>query len=318
MRVLVILPVEERHRALLQKSAPGAEFFYFDKNAVPREALEEAEVIVGNLPAEKLPFAKKLKWLQLNSAGADAYCEKGVLPSGCLLTNATGAYGLALSEHLLATLLSLMKKLPLYAEDQRNHVWSDRGRVTSIYGSKVLVVGLGDIGGAFGERMHALGAYVIGIRRRPAEKPEWLDELYPPEKLFDCLPRVNVVASALPGNDSTRGIFNREAFAAMRPGSFFLNIGRGNAVDTAALAEALNSRRLAGAAVDVTDPEPLPPDHYLWDTENLIITPHISGFFHLPETFERIVAVAADNLSRYVSSRPLRNVVDFSTGYKKD
>ena len=317
MKILILLPVEERHRAIFRKNAPEEELIFSDKKNLPEALLSEVDVIIGNLPSEKLPQCGKLRWLQLNSAGADAYCAPGVLPEGCLLTNATGAYGLALSEHLIASLLCLMKKLPLYAEDQKKHIWGDHGIVRSIFGSETLVVGLGDIGGAFAEKMHALGSEVVGIRRRPGEKPAYLKDILPPEKLFDCLPKADIVAAALPGNDSTKGIFGKEAFSAMKRGSYFLNIGRGNAVDTSALAEALESGRLSGAAVDVTDPEPLPPDHFLWDVPNLIITPHISGFFHLPETLERVVSISADNLSSFLSSRPLKNIVDLSTRYRK-
>ena len=169
-KILVVLPVEDRHKKLLEEAAPaGSQFIYAKGSDITDEKIQEATVIIGNVPPARLRGTTALKWIQLNSAGTDGFTEKGVLPEGCLLTNATGAYGLALSEHLLAMLLCLIKKLPLYLKDQEQHVWGDNGVVRSIYGSTTLVIGLGDIGGEFAMRMHALGSKVIGIRRNKAE-----------------------------------------------------------------------------------------------------------------------------------------------------
>ena len=315
-KILVVLPVEERHKKLLQENAPEAEFTYCAVDKVTREQVQEATIIIGNVSPSLIKGTEKLKWLQLNSAGTDGYTVPGILPEGALLTNATGAYGLALSEHLLAMLLCLMKKLHLYGEDQKCHVWGDRGTVTSIYGSTTLVVGLGDIGSEFAMRMHALGSRVIGIRRNKAEKPDYLDGLYQMDALEEWLGKADIVAASLPGTKDTYQIFNADAFQKMKEGAFFLNIGRGTAVDTLALVEALNSGHLGGAGVDVTDPEPLPEKHPLWDAPNALVTPHISGNYHLPETFERIVRIAAENLAAFRDGEKLRNQVDFATGYR--
>jgi phosphoglycerate dehydrogenase-like enzyme len=315
-KVLVVLPVKESHKALLEGNAPaGAEFVYCEEPT--REMIQGASIIIGNVPQDLLAGTSKLKWLQLNSAGTDGYTTPGVLPEGAYLTNATGAYGLALSEHMLAMLLCLMKKLHLYAEDQKAHVWGDRGNVMSIEGSTTLVVGMGDIGGEFAKRMHALGSHVIGIRRNKAEKPDYLDGLYQMDALDEWLGKADIVATSLPGTKATYHVFDAAAFAKMKEGAYFLNIGRGTAVDSDALADALNSGHLAGAGVDVTDPEPLPADHPLWDAKNAIVTPHISGFYHLPETFERIIRIAAENMAAFRDGKELRNLVDFTTGYRK-
>lgn len=316
-KILVVLPVEERHKELFQSKAPEAVFTYCDADKVTRELVQEANVIIGNVPAEMIQGTENLKWLQLNSAGTDGYTTPGVLPEGAFLTNATGAYGLALSEHMLAQLLCLIKKLHLYMEDQKAHVWGDRGNVVSIYGSTTLVVGMGDIGSEFAKRMHALGSHVIGIRRNKAEKPDYLDGLYQMDALDEWLPKADFVATMLPGTKATYHVFNAETFAKMKEGAFFLNIGRGSAVDSYALAEALNSGHLAGAGIDVAEPEPLPADHPLWDAKNIMITPHISGYYHLPETLERIIRIAAENLGAFEEGKELRNLVDFTTGYRK-
>ncbi len=318
MKILVNIPVNERHKALLESKAPEAEFVYCPAKDVTQEMVQEMNIIIGNVPPKMLVGSPNLKWIQLNSAGTDGFTAPGVLPEGAKLTNATGAYGLALAEHMLAQLFCLIKKLHLYLEDQKDHVWGDRGNVVSIYNSTTLVVGMGDIGSEFAQRMHALGSRVIGIRRNKAEKPDYLDALYQMDALEELLPQADFVATMLPGTPATYHVFNAEAFAKMKPGAFFLNIGRGSAVDSYALADALNSGHLAGAGIDVTEPEPLPADHPLWDAKNISITPHISGWYHLPETLERIVGIAAENLETFLAGgEELRNEVDFETGYRK-
>lgn len=316
-QILVAMPVEDDHKELLKSKAEDANFSFIPAKDVTKEQVHEADIIIGNVAPELIKGTSKLRWLQLNSAGTDGYLSAGVLPEGTILTNATGAYGLAISEHMIGSLLCIMKKLHLYGADQPKHVWNDYGNVASIYGSKTLVVGFGDIGSEFAVRMHALGSQVTGIRRNKTEKPDYLEALYQMDAFYECLKTADIVATCLPGTKETYHIFDKRAFAQMKEGAFFLNVGRGSAVDSYALADALNSGHLAGASVDVTEPEPLPSDHPLWDAKNLLITPHISGNYHLKETHERIVRIAADNLDRYMRGEKLRNVVDFATGYRK-
>ena len=316
-KILVVLPVENRHKELLRSCAEGAQMEFIPAKDLTKQLVQDADIIIGNVSPELLRGTGRLKWLQLNSAGTDGYTEDGILPEGALLTNATGAYGLAISEHMIGALLCIMKKLHLYGADQQKHVWGDHGNVTSIYGSKTLVVGFGDIGSEFAVRMNALGSRVTGIRRNQTEKPDYLEALYQMDALAECLRTADIVAACLPGTEETYHIFDRNAFAKMKKGAYFLNVGRGNAVDSYALAESLNSGHLAGASVDVTEPEPLPKEHPLWDAKNLLITPHISGNYHLQETHERIIQIAADNLARFMQGRELRNIVDFATGYRK-
>ncbi len=317
MNVLVVMPTFPRHQELLQAAAPDAEFTFCPAAQVTEEMIAKTEIVIGNLPPARLRGHRQLKWVQLNSAGTDGYTAPGVLPEGAQLTNATGAYGLAIAEHMLASLLFLMKKIHLYHEEQQKQQWSDHGQVTSIWGSNTLVVGLGDIGSEFAMQMHALGSTVTGIRRHAAEKPDTLAGLYQMDSLMEQLPKADIVAACLPGTAETLRVFDQAAFTAMKPGAFFLNVGRGSAVDSMALADALNSGHLAGAAVDVTDPEPLPPEHPLWKARNILITPHISGNYHLQETHERIIRIAAENLRRYTAGEPLKNLVDFATGYRR-
>ena len=329
-RALVTIPTGERHRNLLQQAAPGWEFRFRGTDTLvcaPQEALpgqpvtqedvDWAQVILGNVPAAMLHGSPALEWLQTNSAGVEAYIQPGVLAGDTLLTNATGAYGLAIAEHMLGMLLELFKKLELYRDAQKSGAWQSQGAVKAVYGSTVLVLGMGDIGGEFAARCKALGAKVIGVRRSPRHCPEYADEVHLLEDLDSLLPQADVVAITLPGTDATRGLMSRERLAKMKEGAVLLNVGRGFIVDTEALCDALERGHLSGAGVDVTDPEPLPPTHRLWNIPTAVVTPHISGFYHLRETHERIVGIFLENLRHFQAGEPLRNLVDFTTGYRK-
>lgn len=329
-RALVTIPTGERHRNLLQQAAPGWEFRFRGTDTLvcaPQEALpgqpvtqedvDWAQVILGNVPAAMLHGSPALEWLQTNSAGVEAYIQPGVLAGDTLLTNATGAYGLAIAEHMLGMLLELFKKLELYRDAQKSGAWQSQGAVKAVYGSTVLVLGMGDIGGEFAARCKALGAKVIGVRRSPRPCPEYADEVHLLEDLDSLLPQADVVAVTLPGTDATRGLMSRERLAKMKEGAVLLNVGRGFIVDTEALCDALERGHLSGAGVDVTDPEPLPPTHRLWNIPTAVVTPHISGFYHLRETHERIVGIFLENLRHFQAGEPLRNLVDFVTGYRK-
>lgn len=314
-KILVTMPMEQRHKECLEHAAPGCSFL-FAPDATD-EQVQEANIIIGDVKPQRIKESENLEWIQLNSAGADQYCRPGVLAAKTILTNATGAYGLAISEYMLGVLLTILKKLDIYHENQRNHVWRDEGSITSIYGSTTLVLGLGDIGGEFAKRMKALGSRVIGVKRNRSEKPDYVDELYTTEELDQVLPQVDIVAMSLPNTPETRHIINERRLGLMKDTAVLINVGRGTAVDTDALYKALMAGKLGGCCLDVTDPEPLPENHPIWDAPRTVITPHISGQYHLQETFERIVKIAAANLDHYLNGKPMINIVDISTGYRK-
>ncbi len=324
MNVLVLLPVTEAHQRLLEASAPGATFTYAAPEAevgrqmgcalgvaaATDEQVAAADVIIGNLPAARVPKAASLRLLQLNSAGYDDYIAAGTVPSEVALCCATGAYGQAVSEHLFAMLLAQIKRLPGYLDLQRSHDWGDLGPVTTLSGARVLVLGAGDIGTRFAELCRAMGARVEGVRRNPVACPAAFDAMHSMDELLDVLPGMDVVASFLPSTEKTRGLAGVEFFAACRDGAFFVNGGRGDLVDQGALLAALESGKLAGAAIDVCSPEPLPADSPLWDAPNLLLTPHVSGQFHLSQTLDNIVSIAAENLRHLQAAEPLRNAVE--------
>lgn len=310
MNVLVLLPVSAAQRARLEDAAPGVTFAYATAADATDEQVAAAEVIVGNLPPARLACARGLRLLQLNSAGYDDYLAAGTLPAGAMLASASGAYGQAVSEHMLAMLLSMMKRLPAYRDAQRAHEWIDLGSVTSLSGARVLVLGAGDIGTHFARLCAALGARVTGVRRRPSEPHAPFSTMGTFDELPELLPQADVVASVLPSAPGTRRLADAAFFSVMRPGAFFVNAGRGDLVVAEDLVAALESGHLAGAALDVTDPEPLPADHPLWDAPGALVTPHVSGWYHLPVTLDNIVGIAAENLARLERGEKPRNLVE--------
>lgn len=317
MKILITVPFTEEQEKRLRAQMPGAEYEFTTRIKASDEQIREADVILGNLPVARLAQAENLKWLQLNSSGADAYAAEGALAPEVILTNATGAYGLAISEHLLAATFFLKKKLGRYYINQKNREWKDEGQVTAISGSRTLVIGLGSIGGDYARKMALLGSRVIGIRRTKAECPDYLEEIGTFEDIDRFLPEADIVAMALPNTPQTYHIMNEERLSGMKRGSILLNVGRGTAIDQDALVKVLRNGPLAAASIDVTDPEPLPEDHPLWRCENLLLTPHIAGDYHLQETLDQIVELFIDNLGRYARGKELKNPVDKKTGYRK-
>ena len=313
MNILVAMPTYEEHEIRLKKACPEAAFTFLHGNRPEREQLENAEIIIGNIPSGDLQYCRNLKFLQLSMAGSDTFAGK--VPENVLLANSSGAYGLAISEHMLGMLLMLTKKLYLYRDNQNEAVWHDEGNVTSIFGSRVMTVGLGDIGGEFAKRCKSLGAYNIGIRRTMRSCPEFMDEMHTLDELDSLLPSADVVALALPNSEASRHLMNEARLRSMKRGAILLNVGRGSAVDTDALVKVLNEG-LIMAGIDVTDPEPLPKEHPLWHCPGIIITPHISGYYHLRHTQDTIIEIAACNIENYMNGRPIRNLVDRITGYR--
>lgn len=312
--VLVVSPFEERHKELLEK-----EYFHvtYRNHKQCEDALfEDADIIIGNPLMEQIHLAKNLKLLQLGSAGSDGFHEPSVLPKDCILCNATGSYGLAISEHMLGVTLMLMKKFHRYMRNQQKHFWKSEGSISSIYGSTFLIVGLGDIGSEFARKVKALGGYTIGIKRHVDACPAYLDELYGMDALETLLPRADVVTLSLPSTKETKGIFTADCFQQMKKSAFLVNVGRGDVMRGEDLLHALQHHEIAGAAIDVYEEEPMHMEDALWEEENIIITPHIAGNYHLPETFERFVRIAVGNVEHFYRQEPLQNVVDVHTGYR--
>lgn len=314
-KILNLLPLTEEERGAFLAAAPGCEQVFFPSSNLnilfppaPPERYDGVTVILGNPAPADLVHAPALKWLQTWTAGTDPYLVDGVLPPGASLTSCVGAYGQSVSEHMLAMLLTLMKNLHRYRDNQRGGSWADLGPVKSLAGSTVLLAGTGDLGSSFALLCKALGAgRTIGLRRDPAKPAPGVDEMHSLDEFDRFLPLADVVAMTLPGTPETYHFMDARRLALMREDAILINAGRGPGVDMAALNAALTEGRILGAALDVTEPEPLPPDHPLWQRPNLLITPHIAGGEHLSATKGRIAAIALDNLARFLADKPLRN-----------
>ena len=316
-KILVTIPVKECHKARINELASGCSVTYVPAGQATEEQVAEASVIIGNVPAKMIKASEKLELLQLESAGADAYLPAGILSEKTVLCNSTGAYNRTVSEHAVALTLMLMKKLYLYRDQQNRSQWKDLITAMSPAGATVLVVGLGEIGLQYARIMKAMGAYIIGVKRRAGECPEGIDELVLTDEIDEVLPRADVVFSILPNTKKTVHFYTAERFRMMKESAVFVNCGRGNAVAGDVLLEALREGQIAAAAVDVTEPEPLPADHPLWQQENAVITPHVAGTYHIPYTLECIVDIACENLGHWMKGEDFCNVVDFETGYRK-
>lgn len=311
--ILHLLPLTAEQQDAFRAAAPEDEHLFLpthDRRGavdIPQDWRARATILMGYVPPADLKRFPRLKWVQSWNAGVDPYLVPGVLPQGVVLTCAAGAYGPAVAEHMLAMLLAVYKRLPGYRDRQHRHTWEDLGPVQSLHGKTVLVGGTGDIGSAFARLCRALGAArVLGLHRsdRPAEG---FDQAFPLSALDGLLPQADVVALVLPHTAETAGLMDRRRLLSLRPDAVLLNAGRGTAVDCAALAEVLSSGRLLGAALDVTDPEPLPPDHPLWDAPRLLITPHTAGGYdHMALTLSNLSALFLDNLKRWRQGQPLR------------
>lgn len=305
--ILNLLPVTPAERAQFEAAAPSAVHVYAGRQTVTPEQLAQATVLLGWPRARDLVHCTNLKWFQTMWAGADEYA--GALPQGAVLTSSNGSSSQSVSEHMLACLLALCRKLPQCRDNQLRHQWIDLGKMRSISGANVLVVGAGSIGAAFAQRCKALGAHTTGLKRTVTGPISGFDQVCPIDKLDELLPQADVVALCLPHSASTNKLMNAQRLHAMKQDAILLNAGRGPVLDHTALAQVLSSGLLWGAALDVTEPEPLPADHPLWDVPNLLITPHLGGGMRLEVTRKNVVDMALDNLTRYLSGQPLHNLV---------
>ncbi|MGN0071638.1 MAG: D-2-hydroxyacid dehydrogenase [Atopobiaceae bacterium] len=327
MHILVVLPVSAAEAEELKTVAPEATFTFkalVDDPAkiattpsfrLADEDVASADIIIGNVPASRLSKASHLQWIQLGSAGADAYVKPGVLAPHVRISNSVGCYGPAVAEHSFALLLSLMKKLYKYEDDQRAHVWGEEGNVATLDGASILVMGAGDIGEHFALLCTAMGATCTAYRSHIPEKVSssyqaaFAKTIAGKDALQCALPASQVVAAFLPSTPETARLVDEEFLSALPKGAYLVNAGRGDLIDYAALERALEIGALAGCAIDVADPEPLPEESPLWDCPNLLITPHVAGFWHLPKTRKLVYLRAKENLGRYLAGEELLHEV---------
>jgi len=302
-----IARIENQYGVKIHLSSPD--------NLPGSEILNQIEAVAGYLPAdigEKLP---NLRWMHLFSAGVERSVDYAAA-RGLLLTNGRGAYGIVIAEHSLALMLALSRRLDFAVSNMPSGNW-DRSAGTGareIRGSTVGIVGLGDIGGRLAYLCHALGATVLAYKRTPGQAAPYIERLYTGDKgLDDMLAECDYVAVCLPGTPKTRHLFDEARLTKIKPGAILTNIGRGTIIDTDALVRLLKSGHIAGAGLDVTDPEPLPAGHELWRLPNVIITPHVAGSSNnIPG---RVIGVFEENLAAYLRGVDPPNRVNYIEGY---
>ncbi len=313
--------MNDRYRAQLRTAASeqGFDLDFYDCNrdsAALLGRIGDYEVIYGHPDPAWLKRAARLRWLCSDFAGVEKYLDEAIWPSpDCLLSNSSGAYGPAIAEHIVMVLLMLLRRMPEYQSAMAERAWPCLTPIRSLTGSRVVVLGTGDVGRSAARRLRALGAAVTGVcRSGRAEEPAF-DRVLPVGQLNELLPQADALVMALPATAETAGVLSRERIALLGPQALVVNVGRGSAIDQPALVEALTARRLAGAALDVMEPEPLPPDHPLWQCPNTILTPHVSGNMALGLTCDLDVDMFCRDLGRYAAGEPLENLVDRSRGY---
>ena len=259
------------------------------------------------LVRECWPLAERVGWIHAASAGVDAVLFPETVAADVVVTNARGVFDDAIAEYVLGLVLLFAKDLHTTVHLQQRRTWRHR-ESEMVAGSRMLVVGAGSIGRAIARLARRAGIDVEGIARRERQGDADFGHVRPSSELRDRLADADVVVIAAPLTDETRRMFGREELAAMRPGARLVNVGRGAIVDHEALVEALRSGRLGGAALDVFDTEPLPPDDPLWELPNVVVSPHMSGDFVGWE--ETLGTQFVENLRRWQRGQQLLNVVD--------
>ncbi len=298
------------------KQVPGVEVIAVETEDELAAAIPDAELLLlpdSHYSAETAQIlkqrAKKLSWIQLLSAGYDAVGRHGY-PANVVITNAGPAFAPAVATQALGLLLGIQRQIPILLADQKRHAWDKGGareRCAAPIDSTIAVLGFGYIGSEIGRLLQAFGAHVVALTRGAKPHPN-ADESLSIHELRNVLPRADAVIVALAASPETRHLIGAPEFALMKRSTVIVNIARGYIIDGEALGAALHDGTIAGAELDVTEPEPLPPDNPLWDAPNLIIAPHMAG---APGsvTAKRLAQVVHDNVTRHLKGEPLAHIV---------
>lgn len=313
----MILVLPALARALLEPRLPdGAEVRWFASTEDAYAMAPGAEVGWLDMQVQRntgraIELGESLKWVTTIYAGLDAFPLSAMKARGTALTNGVGINTNAVAEYAVMGMLALAKDFPavVRAQDRREWLLDAPGKV-ELEGSRALIVGYGAIGRRIGEILDGFGVDVTGVRRSASGEPGVLD----PTEWQAKLGSFDWVIVAAPSTPETTQIIGAVELAAIKPSAFLVNIGRGTLIDQDALVHALNARRIAGAHLDVTDPEPLPADHPLWNAPNALVTMHLSGRAQT-RMFQRAAQLFLDNLERYCAGKPLANRVDLDLGY---
>ena len=302
--------------AYLREQFPEFEFLPYPRNAkVPDEVLARAEVLMNYGDKSQIAPAKNVRYIHTISAGIDGYidevdrCHGSALP----VTNGAGVYSDAVGEHVIALLLAVVHGIVPSVRNMAEKQWPAIPMLGNVNGKTIAVLGTGDIGNNAARICAAMGARVLGFKLHACEPFPPYSEIYTGDDGLDALlPQADAVLVCLPGSPFTKDMLDARRIGLMKAGSVLVNIGRGSIVNTEALMEALRSGHIAAAGLDVTDPEPLPPDHPLWDCPNVLITPHISG---LGASKQKHAEWFAENLRAYLEGRPQPGAVNREMKY---
>jgi phosphoglycerate dehydrogenase-like enzyme len=285
------------------------------------EDLREAEIVFTiSLRAEQFAVARKLRWIHSASAAVHQFLFAELVDSDVVITNSREVHGPVVAEHVMALIFALAKKIPQAAVLQKKRVWGqeviaeDTPRLRELAGATLGLIGVGSIGSRVARMAAAMSMRVIAVREHVEKgRPEGVEQVFSRSELNEMLRESDFVVLAAPLLNETRALINADRLAEMKTDAYLINVGRGPLVDETALTEALRNRRIAGAALDVFEREPLPAESSLWDLENLLITPHTAGL--TDKLWHRHYELFSDNLRRYLAGQPLQFVVDKRKGY---
>jgi phosphoglycerate dehydrogenase-like enzyme len=302
----------------LKKEYPQVEFVYCAEQKDLADAITDADIYIGWLNSGHLLTAKKLKWIQAPSSGVDYYLNiPELMKSDVLLTNARGTHSVCLAESALAMIFAFTRGIRDATLRQQQRVWDIqeiRSKLVELTGSTMGIIGFGTVGRALAKRAQVFDMRIIAVDLYPADKPDYVNELWGFDRLGDLLRESDYVVVTVPRTPQTLGMIGAEQLALMKPSAMLVGISRGGIIDEKALAQALREKRLAAAALDVFETEPLPADSELWDIENLLITPHVAGGTQFETQY--ILDIFRENLERFMRGElPLRNQIDKQKGF---
>ncbi len=313
--VIPSLASEHVERIRIEAKRLGFEADYFENCGDAQEALSQAEVVFGQ--DERLPrLAPHLKWLCSPSAGINQFCApKGTFPESVMLTNSSGAYGVTIAEHIFMVTLEMQRRQMEYDALAREHIWKRDLPVRSIYGSRILLLGTGDIGRQAAKRLRAFEPKaILGVSLSGKAEEGFFDNVFRSEALPTLLPQTDILIISLPGTALTYHMFDGAMLDMLPEGALIVNVGRGSVIDFHALEARLRAGRLR-AALDVFENEPLKPDDPAWQCPNLLLTQHTAGNMTLPYTVRRIVDMFLEDLERYACGGKLLHLADRKKGY---
>ena len=312
--------IDETEKKMILDTAAeaGCEVIFGSGDELTEEMLS-AEILYGEGPAMNAAAAKSdaLEWLCASFAGVDDFCAPGAFKNEkAILSNSAGSYGVSLAEHAIALALMMMRRIPVFYDGIKEHKWLEPLPQDGIRDARVTLLGTGDAGSCLARRIKGFEpACITGVCRSGKSREEAFDKVVKTEKLKEVLAQTDLLIMSLPGTAETYHLMSEEMFAAMRPGAYLVNVGRGSVIDERALTEALKSGKLAGAALDVLETEPPAPDSPLWDTPNLLLTPHVAGNLTMAYTRRRNTEMFCEDLRRFAKGEPLLRQVDRSRGY---